>query len=176
MMMLRFAGTGRRCRRRSRIGSLSYNAQTEHCSQQEDEFCHNLFELRLILSWILGYRSVLWPHSLQPGEGEEVPKILAVLSTTHGTENQTESVCFQFLPSGVCSSSDRSVVFGKRELARPSIDMRVSIIVPTLNEEAHIEGTIRSLQQLSGEKEIIVVDRGSTDQTFRLSSAQNDWF
>ena len=36
--------------------------------------------------------------------------------------------------------------------------MRVSIIVPTLNEESHIVGTIRSLQRLSSEKEIIVVD------------------
>ncbi|HYY31753.1 MAG TPA: glycosyltransferase, partial [Chthoniobacterales bacterium] len=51
--------------------------------------------------------------------------------------------------------------------------MRVSIIVPTLNEEAHIVETIRSLQRLSGEKEIIVVDGGSTDQTVRLAGAQN---
>jgi cellulose synthase/poly-beta-1,6-N-acetylglucosamine synthase-like glycosyltransferase len=40
-------------------------------------------------------------------------------------------------------------------------NMRVSIIVPTLNEESHIVGTIRSLQRLSSEKEIIVVDGGS---------------
>jgi rSAM/selenodomain-associated transferase 2 len=51
--------------------------------------------------------------------------------------------------------------------------MRVSIIVPTLNEEAHIVETIRSLQRLSGEKEIIVVDGGSTDQTVALASALN---
>jgi rSAM/selenodomain-associated transferase 2 len=50
---------------------------------------------------------------------------------------------------------------------------RVSIIVPTLNEEAHIVENIRNLQQLSGEKEIIIVDGGSTDQTIRLVSAQN---
>ena len=45
MMMLRFAGTRGRCRRRSRswISGLSYHAQTEHGSQQEDEFCHSLF-------------------------------------------------------------------------------------------------------------------------------------
>ena len=41
--------------------------------------------------------------------------------------------------------------------------MPVNIIVPTLNEEAYIVGTIRGLQRLSGEKEIIVVDGGSTD-------------
>ena len=51
--------------------------------------------------------------------------------------------------------------------------MRVSIIVPTLNEEAHIAENIRNLQQLSGEKEIIVVDGGSTDQTVTLVSGQN---
>ena len=51
--------------------------------------------------------------------------------------------------------------------------MRVSIIVPTLNEESHIVGTIRSLQRLSSEKEIIVVDGGSTDQTASLARAQN---
>src|SRR5260370_23723044 len=51
--------------------------------------------------------------------------------------------------------------------------MRVSIIVPTLNEGAHIVETIRSLQRLLGEKEIIVVDGGSTDQTVPLASPQN---
>lgn len=51
--------------------------------------------------------------------------------------------------------------------------MHVSIIVATLNEEAHIVRTIRSLQRLSGEKEIIVVDGGSTDQTVPLALAQN---
>ena len=51
--------------------------------------------------------------------------------------------------------------------------MRVSIIVPTLNEEAHIVETIRSLERLSGKREIIVVDGGSTDQTVALASARN---
>lgn len=51
--------------------------------------------------------------------------------------------------------------------------MRVSVIVPTLNEEAHIVENIRNLQQLSGDKEIIVVDGGSTDETIKLVSAQN---
>ena len=51
--------------------------------------------------------------------------------------------------------------------------MRVSIIVPTLNEESHIVRTIRSLQRFSSEKEIIVVDGGSTDQTVPLACAQN---
>jgi len=74
MMMLRFAGT----RGRSRIGSLSYNAQTEHCSQQEDESCHSLLELRFILSCILRLPVNRFASVLQPGEEEEVSKILAV--------------------------------------------------------------------------------------------------
>jgi rSAM/selenodomain-associated transferase 2 len=54
----------------------------------------------------------------------------------------------------------------------PFKNMYVSIIVPTLNEEAYIVETIRSLQRLSGEREIIVVDGGSTDQTVALASAR----
>ena len=50
--------------------------------------------------------------------------------------------------------------------------MRVSIIVPTLNEEAHIVETVRSLQRLPGQKEIIVVDGDSSDRTVRLALAQ----
>ena len=50
--------------------------------------------------------------------------------------------------------------------------MRVSIIVPTLNEEAHIVETVRSLQRLPGQKEIIVVDGGSSDLTVPLVLAQ----
>jgi rSAM/selenodomain-associated transferase 2 len=50
--------------------------------------------------------------------------------------------------------------------------MCVSIIVPTLNEEAHIVQTLHALQQLSGEKEIIVVDGGSSDRTVPLALAQ----
>ena len=50
--------------------------------------------------------------------------------------------------------------------------MRVSVIVPTLNEETHILQTIQSLQRLRGEKEIIVVDGGSDDQTVPLASTQ----
>ena len=47
--------------------------------------------------------------------------------------------------------------------------MFVSIIVPALNEEAHILATLKALQQLSGEKEILVVDGGSTDATVPLA-------
>ncbi len=50
--------------------------------------------------------------------------------------------------------------------------MRVSIIVPALNEEGQISATIRSLQQLAGDKEIIVVDGGSSDRTVELAKAE----
>ena len=50
--------------------------------------------------------------------------------------------------------------------------MRISIIVPTLNEQACITGTLRSLQQLDGEKEVIVVDGGSSDDTMALACAE----
>ncbi|HEX4227761.1 MAG TPA: TIGR04283 family arsenosugar biosynthesis glycosyltransferase [Bryobacteraceae bacterium] len=50
--------------------------------------------------------------------------------------------------------------------------MRVSIIVPALNEEECIAATLRGLQRLHGDKEIIVVDGGSRDETPSLACAQ----
>ncbi len=50
--------------------------------------------------------------------------------------------------------------------------MSFTIIVPTLNEEAHIAATLNALQQLSANKEILVVDGGSTDGTIRLARSQ----
>jgi rSAM/selenodomain-associated transferase 2 len=49
--------------------------------------------------------------------------------------------------------------------------MLTSIIVPALNEEAHIPATISALQQLKGEKEILVVDGGSSDDTVRVAQS-----
>lgn len=49
--------------------------------------------------------------------------------------------------------------------------MLVSIIVPALNEEAHLPATISALQQLKGEKEILIVDGGSSDDTVRVAEA-----
>jgi rSAM/selenodomain-associated transferase 2 len=48
----------------------------------------------------------------------------------------------------------------------------VSIIVPALNEEAHLLATLNALQQLPGNKELLVVDGGSTDGTVRLAQSQ----
>lgn len=45
----------------------------------------------------------------------------------------------------------------------------ISIIVPALNEAAQITTTIAALQALEGEKEILVVDGGSSDQTVELA-------
>ncbi|MEP6717442.1 MAG: TIGR04283 family arsenosugar biosynthesis glycosyltransferase [Terriglobia bacterium] len=50
--------------------------------------------------------------------------------------------------------------------------MRISIVVPALNEAVCIVDTLRALQQLEGEKEIIVVDGGSSDETRALACAQ----
>jgi len=46
----------------------------------------------------------------------------------------------------------------------------VSIIVPVYNEENNIEGIIRTLESLEGDKEIIVVDGESLDNTFEEAS------
>jgi rSAM/selenodomain-associated transferase 2 len=48
----------------------------------------------------------------------------------------------------------------------------VTIVVPTLNEEAHILATLSALQQLAGDKEIIVVDGGSADATVPLARSR----
>ncbi len=45
----------------------------------------------------------------------------------------------------------------------------VSIIVPTLNEACGIAATLQSLQNLVGEKQIIVVDGGSNDETIAIA-------
>ena len=49
--------------------------------------------------------------------------------------------------------------------------MRISIIVPALNEAAGIAEILSALRQLDGEKEIILVDGGSTDDTRTLAAA-----
>lgn len=41
----------------------------------------------------------------------------------------------------------------------------ISIIIPTLNESAHLPNTLQSLSRLKGHFEIIIVDGGSTDGT-----------
>lgn len=44
----------------------------------------------------------------------------------------------------------------------------ISIIVPTLNESSQIAQTLMALEKLEGEKEILVVDGGSDDETVAL--------
>ena len=46
--------------------------------------------------------------------------------------------------------------------------MKISIIIPTLNEEATIRELAESLEQLHGEYEVIVADGGSDDATVSL--------
>ncbi len=50
--------------------------------------------------------------------------------------------------------------------------MLISIVVPALNEQECIAGTLRSLQRLEGEKEIVVVDGGSIDETISVARAE----
>lgn len=45
----------------------------------------------------------------------------------------------------------------------------VSIIVPALNEASQISHTLHALQALEGEKEILVVDGGSQDETVAMA-------
>ena len=47
----------------------------------------------------------------------------------------------------------------------------ISIVVPTLNERARITGLLDSLSALSGEKEVVVADGGSTDGTVEAAEA-----
>jgi glycosyltransferase involved in cell wall biosynthesis len=42
---------------------------------------------------------------------------------------------------------------------------RVSVVIPTLNEEARIERQLRRLGAQAGWHEVIVVDGGSSDRT-----------
>jgi rSAM/selenodomain-associated transferase 2 len=50
--------------------------------------------------------------------------------------------------------------------------MRISIIVPALNEAACIAETLSALRQLEGEKEIILIDGGSSDDTRMIAAAE----
>lgn len=45
----------------------------------------------------------------------------------------------------------------------------ISIVIPTRNEEAHIEDCLRSVSESPWVSEIIVVDAGSSDNTIRLA-------
>ncbi len=50
--------------------------------------------------------------------------------------------------------------------------MRISIIIPTLNEETIVRDLAASLGGLRGEFEVIVADGGSTDETVALARAR----
>lgn len=56
-----------------------------------------------------------------------------------------------------------------RQTAKNDRLLRVSIIVPTLNEESELAATIRALENLSGDKEILIADGGSTDSTVAIA-------
>lgn len=50
----------------------------------------------------------------------------------------------------------------------------ISVIIPVLNEESTIETTIQQVENLAGNKEIVVVDGGSKDQTYSLAKELTD--
>lgn len=53
--------------------------------------------------------------------------------------------------------------------------MKLSIIIPTLNESGYIESTLNRLQSLrENQHEIIVVDGGSNDNTAQLATSLSD--
>lgn len=47
--------------------------------------------------------------------------------------------------------------------------MKISVVVPTLNEESHIEKTLQSVIKQDGDYEFFVVDGGSSDNTITIS-------
>ncbi|MBI2470800.1 MAG: TIGR04283 family arsenosugar biosynthesis glycosyltransferase [Planctomycetes bacterium] len=47
--------------------------------------------------------------------------------------------------------------------------MKISVIIPTLNEESHIEKTLRSVMKQDGDYELYVVDGGSADKTVAIA-------
>jgi len=47
--------------------------------------------------------------------------------------------------------------------------VEIVYIIPTLNEEAHLSGTLDSVIVQTGEREIIVVDGGSRYETLEIA-------
>src|SRR3990167_10843174 len=47
--------------------------------------------------------------------------------------------------------------------------MKISVVIPTLNEEFHIEKTLQSINKQEGDYEFYVVDGGSTDNTVAIA-------
>lgn len=66
-----------------------------------------------------------------------------------------------------CRNSFRAI----NKLLPQAVPSRLSVIVPVINEEIHIEATLHSIGQPSEDLEIILADGGSTDRTIEVASA-----
>lgn len=65
--------------------------------------------------------------------------------------------------------------YGPDDPPPPVVNEPVTVLVPAYNEEAGIEGTIRSLLASTHHKlQVIVIDDGSTDRTAEIAAASND--
>jgi rSAM/selenodomain-associated transferase 2 len=51
--------------------------------------------------------------------------------------------------------------------------MKISVIIPTLNEEKHLARLISSIKKQAGDFEIIVADGGSTDRTVKIAQSND---
>lgn len=56
-------------------------------------------------------------------------------------------------------------MIGAGATATPALALRVSVIIPVLDEEARIAGQLAALSAIPGVHEVIVVDGGSSDRT-----------
>lgn len=88
---------------------------------------------------------------------------LSVQTTKH-LDDVDRPEDLQFLGSGHLQSSDPCKF--------PNMDIRdrISVIIPSLNEESYLSGTLESVLGIEN-TEIIVVDGGSTDRTVQIAQA-----
>lgn len=78
------------------------------------------------------------------------------------------------LTAGMCAAATAMSIVNLRHLRRPgaaATDARISVLVPARDEAARIEPTLRSLRNLIGVEEVLVLDDNSSDGTADLVEA-----